>query len=487
MEEVENAKLTGHEEGYELSGLRKINVVLGKNGCGKSRMLRDLEEKLFRDTKGEQAKKKVKYITPERGGLLIYQPSVEHGMQDTATMANDRRHNQQMNFRTQSVALYKKLELVTLREIAGPRRGDLDYTFETAVVRKINRLLDNIEIKPRDAYFIIHRKGTENELQAGMISSGETELISLAIECLLFEKDCDPAEENWLMMDEPDLHLHPDLQQRFARFLIGLVENDRFKVVIATHSTALLGALSDHPDGAVAFMKQGDKDLKFEQISDVHRKILPVFGAHPLSQVFNQRPVLLVEGEDDERIWQQAVRTSLGKISVFPCAVGSKGEFQYYEPEVKRILNAVYDNARAYSLRDRDSSPEDILDEPPLIRMRLTCKGAENLLLTDEVLTSLSTTWRDVESRIDSWIERNNDHQYWPTMNAFKEGGYDRKTFDLKEIRNLLMGAVIGSNKPWEVAVGQVIAGLKRTSPGSGEHSIINYLGMKLVNAILPD
>ena len=71
MEKVDSGTLTGLNEGYELSGLRKINVVLGKNGSGKSRMLRDLDAKLV----GEAVDRKAKYITPERGGPLIYEPS----------------------------------------------------------------------------------------------------------------------------------------------------------------------------------------------------------------------------------------------------------------------------------------------------------------------------------------------------------------------------------------------------------------------------
>jgi len=57
-------------------------------------------------------------------------------------------------------------------------------------------------------------------------------------------------------------------------------------------------------------MRPGDTDLQFAPIDDGLRKVLPVFGAHPLSNIFNQAPVLLLEGDDDERIWQQAVRSS---------------------------------------------------------------------------------------------------------------------------------------------------------------------------------
>src|SRR5690606_25385247 len=114
----------------------------------------------------------------------------------------------------------------------------------------------------------------------------------------------------------------------------------------------------------------------------------PVFGAHPLSNAFNQAPVLLVEGDDDERIWQQAVRSANGRLKVYPCTVDGVGQLTSFERDVVRILDAVYDDAIGYSLRDRDSDPLEITDLGPLKRMRLNCRAAENLLLTDEVIAS---------------------------------------------------------------------------------------------------
>jgi len=50
----------------------RINFLLGKNGCGKSTVLRRLDEKLRQN--GDWF---VKYITPERGGALKYNANVD--------------------------------------------------------------------------------------------------------------------------------------------------------------------------------------------------------------------------------------------------------------------------------------------------------------------------------------------------------------------------------------------------------------------------
>jgi len=307
-------------------------------------------------------------------------------------------------------------------------------------------------------------------------------LISLGIECLTFSKELILDKENLLFLDEPDVHLHPDLQVRLMQFLARLVDNNNFKVLIATHSTAILGASESYTNTHIAFMKFFQKEIELTSISDTYKKILPVFGAHPLSNIFNEAPVLLVEGEDDERIWQQAVRTSRGSIRVYPCACGDINKLREYEEETKRIINAVYDNAKAYSLRDRDDNDEPMDDLPPITRMKLSCRNAENLLLSDEVLNNFGLQWDELKKKIDEWIEKNTEHPHYTEMQKLKVENYDRKKADLKQIRNDLMG-IIGSSKPWEVIAGQVIASLRwsEQTDFSKEGSIYNFLGEKLV------
>jgi predicted ATP-dependent endonuclease of OLD family len=53
-----------------------------------------------------------------------------------------------------------------------------------------------------------------SEVSEDQVSSGEAELIALAIEVLVFSRDS--RSNRVLLLDEPDVHLHPDLQQRFV-------------------------------------------------------------------------------------------------------------------------------------------------------------------------------------------------------------------------------------------------------------------------------
>lgn len=467
----------------KLSNLAKINVLLGKNGSGKSTLLREFEQ----NRKTLPNLGTARYITPERGGLLTYEGGIETSLARNPTWGDEvRRNNRFDNFRQTSVSEFRRLETLVLRKIEKDTsiRQDMNFSFD-ATLTSINELLDHVEIvRGTSAGFEIRTKGTTERRAPETLSSGETELVSLAIEILAFAYGAETYEDktSYLFLDEPDVHLHPDLQERLVKLLINSVKDRDIVVVIATHSTAILGALSDNNDARVGFLTFGQTDIGFVNISESLRKILPIFGAHPLSNIFNSNPILLVEGDDDERIWQQAVRTSQGKLKVWPCQAGDVQSLDEYENQVEAIAGALYENAKAYSLRDRDDLPYEIDDKTVVTRTRLFCRAAENLLLSSDVLNSLGTDWEKMTAAIEDWLSKYPDHSQYKDMLAFKDTGYDRLRHDIKPLCNIFM-MLAGSRKPWEVAVGQVIASLI-TKPITGDHSLTAYLGPKLVAAL---
>lgn len=467
---------------YNLRGLSRRNVLLGKNGCGKSRLLKVAEQSL--KERGDIGV--IRYISPERAGSLEYEPNIEQTMiANSDWLANTRRRNQAGQFRQQSMTQFRRLELLALREIEkNPAlRQNHAHTFDS-VVDRINTLLDRVYLHREGSNFVIRDRTTNVNVSPQEISSGESELISLGIECLVFAHECIKDRLNILLLDEPDVHLHPDLQARFGRFLNDLTREAPITLLLATHSTAFLGAMGDDNETCLAFMRFRETNLDFSPISDTHKRVLPVFGAHPLSNVFNEAPVLLLEGEDDERIWQQAVRSANGLVRLYPVAVDGIPHLAPFEREVARILEAVYDDAIGYSLRDRDETPDEIGPVGPVKRFRLNCRSAENLLLTDDVLVRANTNWQELQARISGWMEGNAAHPHHRAMSAFAAGGFDRRNTDLKEVRNDLVG-LMGSNKPWEILVGQAIANTVRREGRTGPDSIENYLGPEVCSTLL--
>lgn len=465
--------------GYQLENVSRINVILGKNGCGKSTLLRELDG--FFHHNGY-----VRYLTPERGGELALQGQIETNIgQNPNWFGETRRRNRTENFRNMSVTEFRRLETLVLRRIEKDvaSRSDHSFTFDTTV-EQINSLLDNVQIVRDPASgFKLMAKETQSPLRPDNLSSGESELISLATEILAFGYAAEQPEQkdkqNFLLIDEPDVHLHPDLQHRLMTLLRVSAAERPMTVIIATHSTAILSAL-DYPGTNVAVMTAGQKNLSFKPIQTELRSVLPIFGAHPLSNVFNSKPLMLLEGEDDQRIWEQAVRSSSGKLRLWPCPAGDKQSLAKFEETADEIIRAVYDNARGLSLRDRDEDPYQIDDFGAICRSRLNCRTAENLLVTDEVLAMMQTSWADIRAAFEIWLSSNESHPQWEAASKFKADNYNRRDANLKELRNLLM-MLAGSSKPWEVAIGQSIAHIDFSNPVANENSLADFLGPKLL------
>ncbi|NOX83493.1 MAG: AAA family ATPase [Alphaproteobacteria bacterium] len=469
--------------GYAFEECAKFNILLGKNGSGKSTLLREL------DAARQNTGAFIKYITPERGGELTYDGSVETSQSQNAQwLWSVRRKNQFHQFRQTSVSEFRKLETLVLRKIEQDLevRADLNFSFESTI-QEINALLDRIKIyRKENGIFGIRNKQTDAEETTHQISSGESELISLAIEILNFSYVCQQEDyrehENWLLLDEPDVHLHPDLQYRLMRLLVNSFKNTPGRVIIATHSTCVLSALINETDMRIAFLTPQLQIAKFIKPDEPLISILPVFGAHPLSSVFNEKPILIVEGEDDERVWQTAVRSSQGSISVYPCVAGDKHKMSAFEDATNQLISSVYEDAKAYSFRDRDDDDYAIGDNGCVVRARLNCYAIENLLLTNDVLGNLNTSWENINSAFEEWIAANAGHPQHAAAVGFRDDGWDRRNANIKPLRNVIM-MLAGSNKPWEIAAGQAIADIKNTN-AAGENSLRDFLGPKIIGAL---
>ncbi len=459
----------------DLVNKSRFTILIGKNGAGKSTLLRALNA-------GNRPH--IKYVSPERGGTLKYDPNVDNNMSVNENwLKNTRQTNRFEQFRQQSAAQFRNLETAVLREIekVADKRADLAYTFEV-ILEQINVLLPAIKMVRNDkGGFSIQTKSGQ-PLDEANISSGESELIALAIEVLVFSRQLMPNKT--LLLDEPDVHLHPDLQQRFTAFVEEVAVVHDLRVVIATHSTAIIGAFSKTADLQIVPITTRDQsDFATFSRSGVCEEILPIFGVHPLSTAFNRSPVVLVEGDDDRRVLEQVVRSGAGKFAFAPCVVGNVNELSEWEDWLNRFLPVLYDMPKAYSLRDLDAAQQaDINDLDHVCRIRLNCYAIENLLLSEQVLEAhgfdAASFRRALQARVDSIP----DHKYAEALRALVADFERRRTLNIKDVRNIVV-AELGSNKPWEVLVGQSIAA-NVAAANSNLNSVQTYLGRKAITSL---
>lgn len=208
--------------GYRLIELSTFNFIVGKNGVGKSRLLRALDVAITDNEKEFRAR----YISPERAGHLLYESGIDNiVVNHSGNLRAQMRANQYGSFRQQSFSRFRQIERMVRIKLEKavldnlPRTELVKMTFDKYFTL-LNSLLDNIKLaqSTTDPAFVV-TSTDEKKVEAGEISSGEAELISLGIETLAFALELDSNKTNLLLLDSPDVHLHPDLQCRFMNFL----------------------------------------------------------------------------------------------------------------------------------------------------------------------------------------------------------------------------------------------------------------------------
>lgn len=471
-------------DAYKLLGLTPISVIVGRNGSGKSQFLRGMSGVL---TPG--ANYLLRYISPERAGTFRREAGVDDAIRNNPTWLQDARmKNQVSNFKAASASLLNRVERTFLLRVQNdPKVRASDATFQNAQLSKINRLLTNIEIVGDDQFTMRTLDGVE--VVADNISSGESEAIALATEILDFINSLNPERFNVLLLDEPDVHMHPDLQARFARFLINELSElepemaQRTAVIIATHSTSMTCEFATSDQCSVGTKYFGKNTVTQRPIAENLRKASPFFG-HPLSKSLSDDTLLIVEGDDDERIWQQAGRTAEGKIHLFPCLAKSVDHQADLEKFCADWLGALYDKPLAISLRDGDGKMEALDDIGPVRRFRLACYEAENLLLTDQCLQILGCDWEAFCEKAKVWLAANKEDKRAALVSDLIKAEDRLRHVKLKSIRDVIC-RIAESGKPWEFVVGRAIGLYTLPDAPVPKFSLADFIGRDALALLL--
>ena len=471
----------------QLTGLQNINVIVGRNGAGKSRFLRDLDSTI----RHSAIEFYIRYVSPERAGSFKRDGNIMTNMSNNPNWIRVvRSKNQVSDFKSASAMLFRDAETNYLRRLEEDPaiRGDQSRTFCNDRLSKINRLLTNISLERGQSDYEFRSLMDGIVIEPDQISSGESEAVALASEILYFFDTLDSGKMNVLLLDEPDVHLHPDLQARLGKLIIGMIDEfkaqiDRVAICISTHSTPLISSLANSDYTAIGTKSFGVETVALKPASAELRKAAPFFG-HPLSLALSQDAPLILEGEDDERVWQQAARTSKGRIKVFPVLAGSVDQQGGLETFCSNLLGTLYDNPIAFSLRDGDG----VIDEPlqhqqPIRRYRLRCYAIENALLTDQCLVIMNKTWEEFITAAEQWVHANATHRDLANVQQLISSPDRLRHTKIKDIRQLIC-AMLKCSKPWEVVVGQAIGNLTREDLDVG-NMLVDYLDPAMLREVV--
>ena len=82
----------------------------------------------------------------------------------------------------------------------------------------------------------VKTEGLDKEVSLDAVGVGVSQLLPVLVLCLLSEP------ESVILLEQPELHLHPALQQRLADFLIAIARSGR-QLIVETHSEYMVSRL----------------------------------------------------------------------------------------------------------------------------------------------------------------------------------------------------------------------------------------------------
>lgn len=165
---------------------------------------------------------------------------------------------------------------------------------------------------------------------------------------------------NIVLLDEPEMGLHPDLQRRFIGYLRRMAEEKQIQIFMATHSQVLLNYADTLSYYRVTNSK-GRRSVISVPNEAIHT-LLSDMGLRP-SDVFNQDICLLVEGASEvvyfEHILHELYADDFAKIAVGVIQYGGSAADGIISGDIS-TANIVPAQKYTFWIRDRDSKPDEL-------------------------------------------------------------------------------------------------------------------------------
>jgi len=164
-----------------------------------------------------------------------------------------------------------------------------------------------------------------------------------------------------VMLDEPDVYMHPDLQRRLIRFL-----KERFpQTILTTHSVEMLAEVD--PREMLIIDRRRQHSAFADTLPAMQRAIDGLGAIHniQLSRLWGTRRLLLVEGDDMQmlrRFHDLISPDSLDSLATIPSfPIGGWGGWNYAVGSSMLLQNAGGDDISAYCILDSDyHTPKEV-------------------------------------------------------------------------------------------------------------------------------
>lgn len=375
---------------------RQALIIIGANGSGKSHLAAFIEKKDYEQATGEKRGEKCLRISAQRImnfdkyiPLKSYEQSerkIIYGDENFLDKPSAKWHNGKTGsvaWTTSVIDDYNAVLSATIAKIneeykkfyEDSKNGKLDecrkktnHLLSDEIKLIWNEVLPERKIEFQDACVVAKFPDGEDTYNGNQMSDGERVCLYMICQVMV-------APRNMLIIvDEPELHLHPSIMNRLWSVLEEYRQDCHF--VYVTHDTVFA---AQHPDAKIIWVKNfdGKNQWDYEELTD---DILP--DGLLLKILGNRKNVLFIEGKDDS--WDYKIYSKLFSYCyVIPCS-SCYDVIQYTKAyNEKQSLH----HLRVFGLIDRDYRTQNEIDN--LKKENVYCLNVaevENLFLEESVL-----------------------------------------------------------------------------------------------------
>lgn len=236
-------------------------------------------------------------------------------------------------------------------------------------------------------------KGQEYDINA--LSSGEREVLNITFDFLLRKpSNC------IIFLDEPELHLHPELSSKLISTLKSAGENNQF--ILCSHSPDII---SSSLEDTVIFLTPRSETTANQAVvlkpDDQSTEALNRLG-HSVGVVSLGKKIVLIEGTKaslDKQTYVHILKNRFPELVLLPS--GGKGNLAAFDQIAAQVLTRTMWGIDFYMLADRDAVGEGSAMPEAAGRFRTLSKyHLENYFLDEKVLARVF----QIMEPADSWL-----------------------------------------------------------------------------------
>lgn len=227
----------------------------------------------------------------------------------------------------------------------------------TNINERLKLLNLKLSIKPtniRTWSYEFRFRDIKNDRELGEIndlSAGQKSIIHLIFEAY----GRDDVKGGLVVIDEPEIHLHYQFQSKYLKILEDLAKEQKIQCILVTHSEGFIN------DNTIKYIKRFSLDkernsvMYVPEITEDHKGLIKILNNTQAARVLFLDKVLLIEGQDDEYFFRDAVKRLQPELSQDISIYETRGKDNI--PSFRSFFESF--GLRVYVIKDLDATGKD--------------------------------------------------------------------------------------------------------------------------------